>query len=253
MLRLLMVFGLLCSFHAFADLPQNNLWKQDSLALSSNFTEKEFNEAIKELQVLYAPIVAKFGATLSIKGDWKDPTVNAYASQNGKIWNVKMFGGLARRPETTLDGFKLVICHELGHHLGGAPASGWAAYEGQADIYATHVCGKKIFANYSQQVKFNKFCTEGNDNDKIACTINLDAGQSLANLLAALNGDAQPSYDTFDPSEVDETQSEHPVAQCRLDSYFAGVMCNMPWDDKVIPKNEYSFCDTRPRCWFHPN
>jgi hypothetical protein len=251
MSRLLMVFGLLCSFHAFADLPQNDLWKQDSLALSGNFTEREFTAAIKELQVLYAPIVAKFGATLSIKGDWKDSTVNAYASQNGKIWNVQMFGGLARREEVTLDGFKMVICHELGHHLGGAPASGWAAYEGQSDYYATHVCGKKIFANYSQQVKVNQYCNNGTDKDRIACTVNLNAGQSLANLLAALAGDeAIPSYDTFDPTVVTETQSEHPRAQCRLDTYFAGEMCQMQWNDKVIPRDLDSVCDNRPLCWY---
>jgi hypothetical protein len=254
MLKILMVFVLSCSsFAAFADLPQNDLWKQDT-GFAANFTEKEFNAAIKELQTLYAPIIANFGAKLSIKGDWKDSTVNAYASQNGNVWNVQMFGGLARRPETTIDGFKLVICHELGHHLGGAPASGWAAFEGQADIYATYVCGKKIFANYSQQVQVNPYCNNGTDKDRIACTVNLNAGLSLANLLAALAGDeAVPSYSTFDPTVVSETQSEHPRAQCRLDSYFAGEMCNMPWNDKVIPKNEDSFCDTRPRCWFHPS
>jgi hypothetical protein len=250
MLKILMVFVLSCSsFAAFADLPQNDLWKQDT-GFAANFTEKEFNAAIKELQTLYAPIIANFGAKLSIKGDWKDSTVNAYASQNGNVWNVQMFGGLARRPETTIDGFKLVICHELGHHVGGAPASSWASYEGQSDYYATHVCGKKIFANYSQTVKVNKFCTKGNDKEKIACTINLNAGQSLANLLAALAADDQPSYDTFDPREVEETQSAHPQAQCRLDTYFAGEMCNMPWDDTVNPKNEDSVCDNRPKCWY---
>jgi hypothetical protein len=252
MLKILMVFVLACSsFAAFADLPQNDLWKQDT-GFAANFTEKEFNAAIKELQTLYAPIIANFGAKLSIKGDWKDSTVNAYASQSGNVWNVQMFGGLARRPEMTIDSFKLVICHELGHHVGGAPASGWASFEGQADIYATHVCGKKIFANYSQTVKVNKFCTQGNDNDKIACTVNLNAAQSLANLLAALGGDSQPSYDTFDPSEVEETSSAHAQPQCRLDSYFAGEMCNMPWDDKVIPENLNAFCGNRPRCWFYP-
>jgi hypothetical protein len=251
MLKILMVFVLSCSSLAsFADLPQNDLWKQDNKNLASNFTEKEFNAAIKELQTLYAPIISKFGAKLSIKGNWDDATVNAYASQSGKTWNVQMFGGLARRPEMTIDGFKLVICHELGHHEGGAPASGWASFEGQADYYATHVCGKKIFANYSQSIKTSKYCATGNEKDQIACTVNLNAGQSLANLLAALSGDIQPSYDTFDPSEVETTQSAHPASQCRLDTYFAGEMCNMPWDDTVIPKNEDSVCDNRPKCWY---
>jgi hypothetical protein len=32
-----------------------------------------------------------------------------------------MFGGLARHELVTDDGFMMVVCHETGHHLGGAP------------------------------------------------------------------------------------------------------------------------------------
>jgi hypothetical protein len=249
MSKKLMLFVLLCSFNAYADLPQNDLWKQDT-GFAANFSEKEFQATIKELQTMYAPIVARLGGKLNIQGDWNDSTVNAYASQTGKTWNVQMFGGLARRPEVTLNGFKLVICHEIGHHVGGVPSSSWASYEGQADYYATHVCGKKLFTDYSQNVKLYKECASYAGKDQVACSLNLDAAQSLANLLAALAGDVQPSYDTFDPSEVTETQSAHPKAQCRLDTYLAGELCNMGWNDQVIPRNLNAVCDNRPKCWY---
>lgn len=251
MSRILMVFVLLYSSSIFADLPQNDLWKQDNLALTSNVTEKEFLAAIKELQTLYQPIVGELGGTLRIKGNWNDSTVNAYASQSGSTWHVQMFGGLARRPEMTVDGFKLVICHEIGHHIGGAPSSDWASYEGQADYYATHVCGKKIFKNYSQQANISQYCTQGSEKDRIACSVNLNAAQSLANLLSALAGDNEmPQYSTPDRTKVKQTQSSHPQAQCRLDTYLAGEVCLMPWDDSVIPDYENSVCDNRPACWY---
>jgi Zn-dependent protease with chaperone function len=53
-----------------------------------------------------------------------------------------MFGGLARDPLVTKDGFSAVICHEIGHHIAGAPRKGfsWASNEGQADYFATTKC-----------------------------------------------------------------------------------------------------------------
>ena len=58
-----------------------------------------------------------------------------------------MFGGLARHKLVTPDGFALVACHEMGHHLGGAPRrGGWASNEGQSDYYATTKCARRIWA-----------------------------------------------------------------------------------------------------------
>ena len=68
--------------------------------------------------------------------------------RNLNFYKVIMFGGLARRPEITADGFLLVVCHELGHHLAGYPfIDDWAANEGQADYFATQSCTKNIWQN----------------------------------------------------------------------------------------------------------
>jgi len=77
---------------------------------------------------------------LVIDKHWEDGTVNAYASENGNNDVISMFGGLARHPAITPDAFYLVACHEIGHHLGGAPKKGntqWASNEGQADSVNT--------------------------------------------------------------------------------------------------------------------
>ena len=60
-------------------------------------------------------------------------------------WRVVIYGGL-EHPLLTLDGLTAVICHEVGHHLGGFAfktsilGDNWAATEGQSDYFAAHRC-----------------------------------------------------------------------------------------------------------------
>lgn len=233
-----------------AFMPENNLWMEDSFT-AGGLDEATFNQAIDEVEKIYAPIFQGFGASLNIERNWTDATVNAYAQQTGNIWTVAMFGGLARRPEVTKEGFQMVICHEIGHHLGGVPAAGWASYEGESDYFALHVCAKKVFANAVGSGEVARHCA-GQPDKKYAfiCTVSLSAGQSLGNLLAALGGQSEPNYDTPDKSVVRVTDQNHPKAQCRLDTYLAGARCLKGWDDKKIPSNYDAVCDTRPKCWF---
>lgn len=86
----------------------------------SNINEEQFNTLIQKIQTVYAPIVKTFGASLSISGSWNSQTLNAGATQVfGYWWKVAITGAIARRPELTPDGFSLIVCHEVGHHLGG--------------------------------------------------------------------------------------------------------------------------------------
>lgn len=149
----------------------------------------------------------------------------------------------------------LVICHEIAHQMGGYPKEDWAAYEGQADYIATHVCGKKVFkpdAVTDRYYNIPRACLVwAKVEDQKICMRNLAAGQSLGNLLAALRNTPAPRYETPDTSIVTETQQAHPAAQCRLDSYRAGTLCTKQWDDTEIPENANSVCDNRPKCWYY--
>lgn len=255
-MKALLLFSIvfLFSSQAFSDLPENDLWRYDNKTSFAGINETQFNDAIKEVSDVYKPIAQAMGFTLNVEGDWDDATVNAYTQRNGTEWYVAMFGGLARREETTKDGFKLVICHEIAHQMGGYPMDDWAAYEGQADYIATHVCGKKVFKQVALTDSYNvpRACLVwAKVEDQKICTRNLSAGQSLGNLLAALNGNAMPNYATPDTSIVSSTQQAHPKAQCRLDSYLAGTVCTKTWDDKVIPTDSKVVCDNRPKCWYY--
>ena len=231
-------------------LPENNLHLQDNKAMHSltSLDETEFNNRIDQMEKLYKPIFEGHGASFSVERLWDDTTVNAYADESGNDWVVHMFGGLARRPEVTPDGFSLVICHETGHHLGGYPfyTGDWAAAEGQADYFATQACAKLLWADDKAEnaksrghaaatatAKCNATYTSTDDQN--LCYRTANASQSLANLLAALGSEAVPSFDTPDSTVIRKTSSAHPAGQCRLDTYFAGAICSKEFKRDYIP------------------
>ncbi|HEX2691402.1 MAG TPA: hypothetical protein VHN14_32535, partial [Kofleriaceae bacterium] len=128
-------------------LPPNDLWKQDNRFAATGITEQQFNSILDLIELRYRPEFFFFNATLVINRFWDDPTVNSYARRTGNNWIIDMYGGLARRAEITPDGFALVACHEVGHHLGGYPffTGSWGAVEGEADTYATQACARYIW------------------------------------------------------------------------------------------------------------
>ena len=126
-----------------ACFPPNKLHLTPSPLEKSNISQAKFNQIIDKAEQIYAPIIQSHRGKLVFNRLWKDNTVNASANQDGANWEVNMYGGLARRPEVTPDGFAMVVCHELGHHLGGyafvnESEMTWAANEGQSDYFATH-------------------------------------------------------------------------------------------------------------------
>jgi len=266
-------------------MPTNDLFLKDSLDGKDGITQEQFNSVVDRVEKFYKPLIKDhFGATLTVNRKWSDSTVNADASQpSATNWQVNMYGGLARRAEVTVDGFAMVLCHELGHHIGGYPyVQSWAADEGQSDVYATGACAFEIFAKDSslsrkaiaaipdaQKAKCDEHHKDSADRD--ICYRAVVAGKSLADLLAALGGTVA-NYDTPDTSTVTRTDHEHPAAQCRLDTYISSALCgNSKWDYTLIPGKKLSDrnsleaqqeafahscegdADTqRPRCWFAP-
>ena len=122
-------------------LPENDLKISVNAKRFGGISEEQFNTVIDKVNDVYAPLVAQEGGTLKIVKNWTDATVNAYAQRQGTTYLVSMFGGLARHETITEDGMALVVCHEIGHHIGGAPkktwGSAWASNEGQSDYFAT--------------------------------------------------------------------------------------------------------------------
>ncbi len=269
----------------------NKLYLEDAYySVLSDMTEERFNEIIDSVVNHYIPIAESHNATLYVERNWDDPEVNAFASRpRPGIWQIAMYGGLARRPEVTDDGFAMVVCHELGHQFGGYPYArlDWAASEGQSDYFATQACARNI---WKKEIEKNKAAAEfatqdirnycdaawDEENDRNLCYRIGVGSQSLAHLLAKLRGsDTIPSPATPDQNEVPQTATVHPDPQCRLDTYLSGAVCRKSFDDLVIPglvngngssssaaeteaakyscmRSDGSFTGTRPHCWFSP-
>jgi hypothetical protein len=256
---------------------ENNLKIGVHDKISNDMSQERFNAIINGVETVYAPIIRALGKTLKIERKWDDGTVNAYAQQIGNTWQVSMFGGLARHETVSDDAFALVVCHEIGHHLGGAPKKAswfgitWASNEGQADYWGTMKCLRKYFEKDDniaivEKMDVPEYATETckknfADPEEIAqCQRGSMAGLSLGNLFRALkNLRTKLAFHTPDPAVVTRTDDNHPAPQCRLDTYFAGSICSQDAYSDVSDTNpNQGVCSSesgeewgkRPLCWY---
>lgn len=241
-------------------------------SFNSGLTQDEFNQIIDSAQGLWAPeIKKKFNKKLIIEKNWADATVDAYATRdddNNPV--VVMNGGLARHPQMTKDAFLLLICHEIGHHMGGAPKilrgnsglRGWSSAEGQADYFATSKClpqffrtgiDVKIFDSDLDPATYKVALTKCRDN---ACARVTLAGLAASKVFASLvSGTPEPLLTATDSTKVSKTFYNHPNPQCRLDTYLSGANCDLGSEipfDSIDPKVGACLKDNgaRPACWF---
>jgi len=267
--------------HGF--IPQNN-WAipNDYADANTGITQDQFNAVVTRMNTLYTAEVAARGGVLNIKPLWDNATVNSSAQQTGKQYIINMYGGLARYHGMTPDAEALVACHEMGHHLGGAPkfqswggTPEWGTVEGGADYYAGLKCLRRYFAmdqNNIQIVQAMKVdptvqtsCGSQfqNPNDQAICARAAQAGMVVAQVFHDLSGDAkEPAFNTPDPSVVKQTFEDHPATQCRLDTYFQSALCTAPVASPVSDTDyTQGSCSevhgdkigNRSKCWFAAN
>lgn len=291
-MKLLVAFTLLLSFSVAAlacsedgksgFLPENDLYIPVGVkSLNGGLNEEQFNAVITKIEDAYAPIIANMGGRLNVRRKWTDGTVNASAERMG-AWNVNMYGGLARHETITEDGFALVMCHEVGHHIGGAPKVGnfmmkWASNEGQSDYFAATKCLRRIFLNdnnwaIAKTLNAPKIlqdaCYKQHPggrrevrNERSICIRIGMAGVSVTNLFASMRDSAPAKFETPDTRVVSRTDDAHPAYQCRLDTFFQGALCEVSFNEDVSQSDEVKgtchpslghTVGNRPLCWFKP-
>ena len=226
-------------FYQFME--NNDLATEDS-GFVAGLSQDQFNSIIAAAKAIYDPEAKSRGETLVIKANWTDSTVNANCSRSLGTVTVNMYGGLARRTEVTPEGFALVLCHELGHAYGGEPyirPYDQIAAEGQADYYGAQNCLAKVLGHIEYDPStlnpdeyIQSRCQKMENYD--ICVRQLEAGMSLAQLLASMKKSDVPNYESPDSTVVPKTLLSYPATiQCRLDTYHNGAL-NLP----------------RPACWF---
>ncbi len=255
-------------------LPKNNMRiGVNQLAGVSDVTEAKFNAVMDRISEKYTAIVKAKGGTFQINRLWTNATVNASAQRSGTNWIINMYGGLARHPAITADGLMLAACHELGHHIGGAPVytGDWASNEGQSDYWGGTKCARRVWsdddniqivASMNIDAKAKEVCdlTWRDDKERALCTRIAMAGRSVANLFAEFDG-LTINFGTPDPKVVTATAHSHPKSQCRLDTYFQSSLCTANLEDDVsytdtvrgiCTKSQKFEVGIRPTCWYKP-
>ncbi len=242
-------------------------------------SEIDFNEMVQKTEAIYKPLFESHGLTLRIEADWKSETENAYSDAEGKTRLVYLNGGYARHPLMTKDAYQSVICHEIGHHLGGFPhemGSPWASVEGEADYYSTLKCMKLVMnADPLNQSIANQLDLP--DVIKAQCKAQFPAPDAYAICLrsakaseeygrvnaslATPNARKPVSLLTPENRRSILTNMSYPSTQCRVDTKLQGALCNVSpliaigYSDPTVgtcgAQNYYEL-GARPTCWFDP-
>ena len=171
----------------------------------------------------------------------------------------------------TEDGYALVMCHEIGHHLRGIPKKtfeGCPSVEGQADYFATLKCLRKVFRRDEKEVtgleipgliteKCQKSFREKWEVD--ICIRNSMAGLSVSAASSDIRNTSLPTVETPDLAAVQKTYEAHPLPQCRLDTYFQGSICEVSSARTLTTQDETTGArhpslghkdGIRPFCWY---
>lgn len=274
-LRLLLFFIFAINQAAASILPENSLAIPIS-EKNEGLSEAEYNKVIDKVEAVYRPIIEDLDQKLTINRLWEDPRVNAGTTKKGSEIILNMYGGYARHASLTEDGYALVMCHELGHHLGGNPkkifdsgSTGWPSVEGQADYFATLKCLRKVFRKDDNEeaiagkeipVLVKDKCTSVFKSgwEVALCIRTTLAGLSISAISADIRNTDMPTVETPDPTVVDETYEAHPVPQCRLDTYFQGSLCPVSSARPLSLSDEIKGAchralhpeGPRPLCWY---
>ncbi|MDG0815377.1 hypothetical protein [Bdellovibrio svalbardensis] len=203
----------------------------------SDVSERDYLEVISDFQSHYMQaVIARTGKPLIIPNEWASPYFAAFAMKKESFMQISLWGGMARAPGVTKPMLAAVICHELGHILGGdplqtIPGSEWASTEGQSDFFAAKVCLPEYLQRHSEAVPLAtvnsqvlQICGDHVDCEKVA-----QIGWDLVNMFQRY------SYRKFVPVQLDVEEkaatelilNTYPSDQCRLDTYIEGARCQL--------------------------
>lgn len=235
---------------------------------AAGISEADYNAVLDGIEQVYAPVIRARGARLQIDRGWREAVLQTHSRRDGSTWSIRIYGAIARHPAMTKDGFALVACHEIGHHLGGYPL--WErglTNEGGADYFATLKCFRRVLVPGDEAVTdpaASAACAAAHRDEagRKLCRRSAMAGLSAARAHGAIQGEAgSPSFATPDRSVVQWMFPGHPSAQCRLDTYLQGALCARPREEDMSQTDPTAGGCTakagyrvglRPRCWYKP-
>jgi hypothetical protein len=252
-------------------------FERDVLSPHQAVTEQSFQDVIGFVLSTFQPTLAAVGIRLDTKLRWSDP--NRIASividyNDEKHYTLQVNGGDTKTPSFTNDGLAQVVCHEIGHILGGSPGNPYVArlaVENQADYFAANVCLKRVFAkdpNIEIMAQINVPVSIQNKCESVyvnprqvaLCERIMMAGYASADDYRAYKKIKTPlSFDRAENAAKDVNLS-YASPQCRLESAIAGALCEKGFGTLLDSNGEIRAlnCErsqgfnlgVRPACWY---
>ena len=208
--------------------------------LLNTISTEQIETLINRFHLEFSQEVSERGGRLVIEYQEQNPAISAFAAREGLDWKITLNGGMGRHKEINLENLAGILCHELGHHLGGSPKknrdvlSHWSSVEGQADYFVSTKClrrmwGKEVSRPLDETKipsTLKKACKETSHLEMGLCLRIGIVSWQMARLAAMLSPrEVTPQFDRPTKLEVKRTLETHPSPQCRLDTYFQGLLC----------------------------
>lgn len=244
--------------------------------------DPRFLDVGREIEKHYGPIAKSEGQTLNIRWLPESPIFNSTGIYRDNQWEISVYGGLLKNPGLTAEAFRFILCHEMGHIIGGRPyyddadniiIGGLEKYgssnSGQPDYYATAICMKVLLRDQDNSY-FSAVNVDQGLNSKCVAQFKTVESQNLCRRIGNAGLEAMKLFESvfemnqnlsFDtPSKVIARTMipSHPELQCRLDTILAGALCLFRPSGASSHEAEQmnEACSRspsdRPRCWFVP-
>lgn len=215
-------------------------------------TLADAQEVVDRVAALY-PALPPIKTTLS-ENEWDQwyielgrPAMNGGINQSLEL-DIYLTIDQRQIPQVTEAGLAFLVCHEVGHILGGAPYYDDSTYhvgmsvEGQADYFAANDCMPRYFRKMNsislvgieEPAEMLEARNQSCGEDRI-CQQVLYAGMKLIQLFTNRMHPEEDeiSYLHKSTQHPKKLISIHPEAQCRLDTFKAAIHGK-----------------ARPACWF---
>lgn len=197
-------------------------------------------------------------------------------------YTIQTEGGVYRNKQMTPAIYAMMLCHEFGHVLGGAPLTTEKfavstftsklqienlkklSAEGQADYFATNVCMPRVLTQGSFALNLETLTAEQKSTVVSGCTeMNPDAmnrqicmssavlSAQMLDIFAQLPSQPEnaPTLETVNAENglgvgvvATSILDGYPSLQCRLQTLFSGS----------LHSGKKTIYDPRPRCWLAP-
>lgn len=163
---------------------------------------------------LYAHEVSKLGRPIILDAKWNSPYMGAGAVKKNDRFEIMVLGGTVRVDGFSKEAYATIICHELGHIIGGAPyqdfaGTEWSSREGQADYFAASQCLPRYYRSL------------GHSEASILDKIEQGGYDFLASMMSFSSATREQSLErVFVPmAPVETTLRGYPSLQCRYETF----------------------------------